>query len=132
MVAGRRAGWAIPVIAVTVAAALLFASTASARLRVVDHFFDRAGDYALYVLRDNGRIKFEIRQFPFRGTYKLCVKPPRHPVECHLFRFHRKGPIFVSRVDFARHFPHRFRGRYRVGWTVDGFHLRKSLHFRKR
>ena len=125
----RRATFALLTFAVLLGG-LIAAPAASARVRVVDHFCSESGDYCLYVLRVHGRIKFEFREFPFRGDYKLCVKPPRHPVDCDHFFLHRQGPIFISRVDFARHFPHSYSGRYRVGWTVDGFHLH-SLHFRK-
>lgn len=119
---------AIPVIAFL--AVLLIPATAEAR--VVESYCSPSGDFCQYIMRKDNRIKFEMRQFPLRGKYRLCVKPPGRGFTCKSFRWRRSGPIFKSVIDFNRQFPSKRKGRYRVQWrTSDGFKLGKTLSFRK-
>ena len=101
--------------------------------KIIDYYCSPSGDYCQVVLRKKGKIKLEMRQFPLRGKYNLCVKPPRETFTCKTFRWRRSGPIFKSTVTFSRYFPSKKRGRYKVSWrTTDGYKIGKTLSFRKR
>jgi len=105
---------------------------ASAEAKVVKSFCSPSGDFCQYIMRKDNRIKFEMRQFPLQGKYRLCVKPPRRGYICKTFRWRKSGPIFKSVVDFNRQFPSGRRGRYKVQWrTSDGYKLGKTLSFKK-
>lgn len=126
MIAAAGALVAILVLAVT-------APGAGATLRPIDSHCSPSGDFCQGIFRKDERIKFDMAQFPFRGKYQLCVKPPRQKRSCGKFKWHRKtGSLFRSRVDFARNFPSKGRGLYRVTWRVDGTKVGKTLRFRKR
>ena len=100
--------------------------------KTIDSYCSPSGDYCQYVIRNKGKIKFEMRQFPLRGKYTLCVKPPRETYTCKNFRWRRSGPILKSTVTFSRHFPSKKRGRYKVQWrSTDGYRIGKTLSFRK-
>ncbi len=102
-------------------------------MRTIDSYCSPTGDYCTAITRQHGRVKLIVRTFSFRGRYQLCVKPPRHPRDCDSFHLDRANHgIFASKIDFARHFPHRFSGRYAVSWHQSGFRLGPPLHFRKR
>jgi hypothetical protein len=120
-----------------VIAAVLLALTAipstAQGAKLIDSYCSPTGDYCQYVLRKKGTIRLEMRQFPLRGKYGLCVKPPRETFTCKTFRWRKSGPIFKSSVTFARHFPSKKRGRYKVQWrSTDGYRIGKTLLFRKR
>ena len=116
---------------VLLATTLIPATAQGAKL--IDSYCSPTGDYCQYVIRKEGKIKFEMRQFPLRGEYNLCVKPPRESFTCKTFRWRKSGPIFKSTVTFSRHFPSKKRGRYKVQWrSTDGFKIGKTLSFRKR
>jgi hypothetical protein len=108
------------------------APTTAQGAKTIDSYCSPSGDYCQFVLRNKGKIKFEMRQFPLRGKYNLCVKPPRETFTCKTFRWRRSGPIFKSTVTFSRHFPSNKRGRYKVSWrTTDGYRIGRTLTFRK-
>jgi hypothetical protein len=114
------------------AAAVSLVPAGAQASKVVNSYCSPSGDFCQYILRSNGKIKLEMRQFPLRGNYKLCVKPPGRGYSCRVFRWKKSGPIFKSTVTFSRHFPSRKAGRYKVQWrTADGYKLGKSLSFRK-
>jgi hypothetical protein len=109
------------------------ASIASA-LEVRDSHCGHAGEYCTVIIQQKGRIKFEIVAIvasPFRGSYKLCVKPPREPRECRSFKFVSRKAAKGSIVDFERNFSHRRSGRYAVSWHYKGHSIGKTLHFSK-
>ena len=114
-------------------AALSFGPKEAQASKVINSYCSPSGDFCQYILRSDGKIKLEMRQFPLRGNYKLCVKPPGRGYTCKSFRWKKSGPIFKSTVTLARHFPSKGSGRYKVQWkTADGFKLGKTLSFRKR
>lgn len=120
-----------------IAAACLFvamAGTASA-LQVKDSHCGPSGSYCTVILQQKGRIKFEIVAIvasPFRGSYKLCVKPPREPTECRSFKFVSRKGGRGSIVDFERNFSHRRSGRYAVSWHYKGSPIGTALHFSRK
>ena len=103
----------------------------AARTKAVDSYCSSSGDLCTSILRVDGRIKLDIRQFPLRGEYGLCVKPANRQPVCKSFEFDRDGPVFESRVDFARNFPHQWPGRYTVSWHAQGSRIGPRLHFLK-
>jgi hypothetical protein len=117
----------------SVVAVLLVASAGPASAaHVIDSYCSPTGDFCTGVFREGGRIKFKIDTFSFRGTYKLCVKPPREPRECKSFNLVRKsGGIYGSKIDFGRAFSSHRNGRYAVSWHTEGFRIGKTLHFSK-
>jgi hypothetical protein len=121
-----------PLLLFTVLLAMTAIPVSAQGAKTIDSYCSPSGDYCQFVIRKKGRIKLEMRQFPLRGKYNLCVKPPRETFTCKTFRWQRSGPIFKSTVTFSRHFPSKKRGRYKVLWrTTDGFRLGKTLSFRK-
>lgn len=112
--------------------ALGFAGTAGASTKTVDTYCSPSGDYCQGVFREDGRIKLRMSQFPFRGKYQLCVKPPRSSRSCSKFRWRKKKlGLFRGGVDFASHFPSKRKGLYRVSWRTSGTKIGKTLRFRK-
>lgn len=112
---------------------LAFMPATAQAAKTIDYYCSPTGDYCQFVYRKSGTIRLEMRQFPLRGSYTLCVNPPREGSTCKSFRWRRSGPIFKSTVTFARHFPSKERGRYKVSWySPDDFKIGKTLKFRKR
>lgn len=122
--------WMVLVIAAT---GMLMASPAQAASKPVDSYCSPTGDYCQGLLRAKDGIKADLRAFSFRGTYQLCVDPPKARQSCERFRFRRASfGIFKGRVTLARHFDLKRRGRYSVTWRTSGFKIGQTLHFRKR
>jgi hypothetical protein len=120
-------------VAASVVMALIAGPSTAQGARLIDSYCSPSGDYCQYVIRKQGKIKFEMRQFPLRGKYSLCVKPPRESFTCKTFRWRKSGPIFKGTVTFSRHFPAAKPGRYKVQWRLPGGHrIGKTLSFRKR
>lgn len=120
-----------------VVASLALAPSAASAPRVIDAYCSPTGDFCQSVFIHDRMLKLEMRQFPLRGPYAICVKPPRNqPLACKKFRWRKAGPMLAGRVTAARHFPIRARGVYRVAWfTSDGqsfFRVGRVLQFRRR
>lgn len=85
------------------------------------------------VLRHGSRVRFELVTGRLKGGFRLCVTPPHGGVTCHRFRLREEwegDEVVVERtIDFARHFPHRQRGRYTVRWYWHGRQHGRALHF---
>jgi hypothetical protein len=112
--------------------ALGLTGTAEASTKTVDAYCSPSGDFCQGIFREDGRIKLRMSQFPFRGKYQLCVKPPRKSQSCNRFRWRKKKlGLFRGGVDFARHYPSKQKGRYKVTWRVSGSKVGKTLKFRK-
>jgi hypothetical protein len=113
--------------------ALGFAGSAEASTKTIDAYCSPSGDYCQGVFRENGRIKLRMSQFPLRGKYQLCVKPPRQSQSCNKFRWRKKKMgVYRGGVDFASHYPSKQKGLYKVSWRSSGSKIGKTLRFRKR
>ena len=112
-----------------------FSSTAeaSAKTKIIDSYCSPSGDFCQGVIRKNGRIKLVMDQFPLRGKFQLCVKPPRQSQSCNKFRWRKKkGSLYRRGVDFASNYPSRQKGLYKVSWRSSGSKVGETLRFRKR
>ena len=112
------------------AAGLAAPAAAGPKSSEIDAYCSPTGDYCLQVLTRNGRVKFGIRTFSFKGRYEICVKSPAGH-ECATFKLDREGDTWTDRVDWARNFA-AVPGRYRVVWKLGGTRLGEALRFRVR
>ena len=140
---GRRlwcltAGMALAFVLVVVLLLPALAPAAKSTVRPIVSHCSKSGDFCQGVIRKDRRIKFDMTQFPFRGKYQICVKSPgpkkanKPRRTCRKFRWrHKTGGLFRGRVDFARHFPSKKRGVYKVTWRVSGSKVGRTLRFRK-
>jgi hypothetical protein len=103
----------------------------AASAQVVDHYCQRpTGDYCTAVLKQHGRIKLSLSAFSFRGRYQVCVDGPRSSGKvCHRGRLSRHHGVYADKIDWAKHFPHRAKGRYKVSWRKAGGQLGRQLSF---
>jgi hypothetical protein len=107
--------------------------TAEASTKTIDSYCSPSGDFCQGVFREGGRIKLKMSQFPLRGKYQLCVKPPRQAQSCNKFRWRKKKMgVYRSGVDFATYYPSKQKGLYKVRWRSSGSKIGKTMRFRKR
>jgi hypothetical protein len=109
---------------------LVMPSAASAGHQL-DSYCSPTGDYCTGVFASHGSISAILRTFSFRGTYRLCVRPPGERFACRTFALRSKAHgIYEGRVGLARQFGPLRRGRYAVRWMSEGFAIGPTLHFR--
>ncbi len=69
-------------------------------------------------------------QAKYFARYRLCVTTPGGDRSCKRFRMRRTGSgLYASNVRWARHFPNRGRGRYKVRWFGLGNPLGPPVTF---
>ena len=65
--------------------------------------------------------------------YRLCVTAPDGERACKRFRVRElSNGLWEGNVRWARHFPNRGHGRYRVRWFAQGRALGPAVAFRRR
>lgn len=113
---------------VALAAVAMAAPAAEAR----SGYCSPSGDYCTSVSRPNGKVLLRIGTFSFSGKVRLCVRPPRGDATCKLFRLRRSGGgILAASKGWAKHFPDRGKGTYRVRWQKFGGNLGPALTFKR-
>jgi hypothetical protein len=86
--------------------------------------------WCITVLDKHGRIFFDIAGFDMKGSYRLCVTPPKAAERCKTFGLRANATgAHASSVRFTTNFPHRRKGRYRVRWIYDGRQVGRAITF---
>ncbi|MCW3004752.1 MAG: hypothetical protein JWQ20_4050 [Conexibacter sp.] len=82
------------------------------------------------VFDKHGRLFLDLAGFGLKGSYRLCVTPPKARERCKSFGLRRNATgAYDSSVRFTSNFPHRRHGRYRARWLYDGRQLGRILSF---
>jgi hypothetical protein len=93
--------------------------------------------FGIFVRRGNVSLEITTAARYF-GRYTLCVRRvrpvgtgPEFAERCGSFPlFRQAGSTWGSRVKYARNFPLKLPGRYRVTWKSGATRLGPPLHFR--
>jgi hypothetical protein len=97
-----------------------------------------SGDVCYGVFKRSGKVYLRITTAArYFGRYTLCVRllPPgtgaTHAQRCGSFPvFRQSSPTWGSSIDYARQYPIKDAGRYRVTWKLGSAPLGPSLYFR--
>jgi hypothetical protein len=109
------------------------ASTA-APAKTLASYCSPSGDVCFGIFSRTGRVSLELTTAAkYFKRYTLCVRrvQPAGPQRCGSFPvFKQGGPTWGSRVNYARQYPVKTAGRYRVTWKLGATALGPSLYFR--
>lgn len=111
-------------IGVVVAAAAL-APAAAAKVT----YCSPTGDYCTSVAKVKGVRYLRLTSFAFNGRVKICVRDPKGDRVCHSFRLTKSGPAYGLNIRWARHYPNRGAGTYRVSFFLGTQRLGPVLAF---
>jgi hypothetical protein len=98
-----------------------------------------SGDVCYGIFNRAGKVYLRITTAAhYFSRYRLCVRllPPgasgaEHALRCGSFPvFRAGGGTWASRVNYARQYPIRNPGRYRVAWRLGSTPLGPPLYFR--
>ena len=128
------------VVGLVLLAALLRASATRAAPadRTVASYCSPSGDVCYGVFGRAGKVYLRITTAAhYFGRYGLCVQllpagsDTAHKRRCGSFPVFREGGgTYASSVNYAKQYPIKARGRYRVTWKSEGTALGPSLFFR--
>ena len=111
-------------------AAVLFALASPAKAVPPEAQCAPANHWCIAVLRHHATVVFAFAGFGYTGTYQVCVTPPKAKERCKTFGLRPNGTgANASSVQFAKNFPHRRHGRYRVRWLYADKQVGKSMTF---
>jgi hypothetical protein len=100
----------------------------------VKSYCSPSGDVCYGIFKRGGKVSLEITTAAkYFNRYTLCVRRtrPAAPQRCGSFPvFRQGGSIWGSRVNYARQFPVKSPGRYRVTWKLGSGPLGPALQFR--
>jgi cbb3-type cytochrome oxidase cytochrome c subunit len=85
------------------------------------------GDYCTSVKKVKGVRMLNITSFAFNGRVKICVAKGGRV--CHSFRLTKTGPAYGLNIRWARHYPNRGAGTYRVSFFLGTTRLGPVLTF---
>ena len=109
-------------------------ATAANRSTTIASYCSPSGDVCYGVFRRGGKVSLEITTAAkYFNRYTLCVRRtrPAAPQRCGSFPvFRQGGSTWGSRVNYARQFPVKSPGRYRVTWKLSSGPLGPALQFR--
>jgi hypothetical protein len=108
---------------VLVLGAAVLAPTAAAKVT----YCAPTGDYCTSVKKVNGVRYLRITSFAFNGRVKICVAKGGRV--CHNFRLTKVGPAYGLNIRWARHYPDRGAGTYRVSFFLGAQRLGPVLAF---
>jgi hypothetical protein len=121
-------------------AALLLASATRAAPadKTLSAYCSPSGDVCFGVFGRAGKVYLRITTAAhYFGHYGLCVQllpaggGTAHKRRCGSFPvFRESGGTYASSVNYAKQYPIKSRGRYRVTWKSEGTALGLSLFFR--
>jgi len=115
-------------------AVLLTAAAFTTPVRTVASYCSPSGDVCYGIFKRGGKVSLEITTAAkYFNRYTLCVRRtrPAAPQRCGSFPvFRQGGSIWGSRVNYARQFPVKSPGRYRVTWKLGSGPLGPALQFR--
>jgi hypothetical protein len=100
----------------------------------VKSYCSPSGDVCYGIFKRGGKVSLEITTAAkYFNRYTLCVRRtrPAAPQRCGSFPvFRQGGSTWGSRVNYARQFPVKSPGRYRVTWKLGSGPLGPALQFR--
>ena len=114
--------------------ALAAASPTAPRTKTIASYCSPSGDVCYGIFNRGGKVSLEITTAAkYFNRYTLCVRRtrPAAPQRCGSFPvFRQGGSTWASRVNYARQFPVKSPGRYRVTWKLGSGPLGPALQFR--
>jgi hypothetical protein len=109
-------------------------ATGSNRSTAIASYCSPSGDVCYGILKRGEKVSLEITTAAkYFNRYTLCVRRtrPAAPQRCGSFPvFRQGGSTWGSRVNYARQFPVKSPGRYRVTWKLGSGPLGPALRFR--
>jgi hypothetical protein len=110
------------------------ASRTAARTKTIASYCSPSGDVCYGIVNRGGKVSLEITTAAkYFNRYTLCVRRtrPAAPQRCGSFPvFRQSGSTWGSRVNYARQYPVKSSGRYRVTWKLGSGPLGPALQFR--
>lgn len=114
------------------------AAPAAAGERRIASYCSTSGDVCYGIFNRSGKVYLRITTAAhYFSRYRLCVRllPPGqgavHARRCGSFPvFRQGGSTWGSTVNYARQYPVKMPGRYRVTWNLGATPLGPPLHFR--
>lgn len=118
---------------VACAAAAALVAAAAPQASAARTYCSPTGDLCYGALAKKAPVKLRITLAARYFTrYRLCVTGPRGPRECRRFGVRERGNgLWEGTVRWARHFPNRGDGRYRVRWFAQRRALGPAIAFRR-
>jgi hypothetical protein len=117
-----------------VALAVAVPASIGAPARALTSYCSPSGDVCYGIFKRGGKVSLQITTAAKYFTrYTLCVRRtrPAAPQRCGSFPvFRQGGSTWGSRVNYARQFPVKSPGRYRVTWKLGSGPLGPALQFR--
>jgi hypothetical protein len=126
------------VLTAALAPAVTRAAESAAPSKTIASYCSPSGDVCYGVFNASGKVTLRITTAArYFGRYTLCVRllPPRsdpaHTRRCGSYPvFRQAGSTWGSTIRYARQFPVRRPGRYRVTWSLSSGALGPPLSFR--
>jgi hypothetical protein len=117
--------------AVVLAAALAAITPASAGgERRIASYCSPSGDVCYGIFERQRVVRFELTTAArYFNRYRICVRPPNAGVTCKSFPVVARGQLFGGVVRWARNYPYRGPGAYRVTWRLGATALGRALVF---
>jgi len=110
------------------------ASPTAPRAKTIASYCSPSGVVGYVIFNRGGKVPLQITTAAkYFNRYTLCVRRirPAAPQRCGSFPvFRQGGSTWGSRVNYARQFPVKSPGRYRVTWKLGSGPLGPALHFR--
>jgi hypothetical protein len=118
--------------AAVLAAAFVAATPASsAGERRIASFCSPSGDVCYGIFEQRRVVRFELTTAArYFNRYRICVRPPTGATVCKSFPVVARGQEFGGVVRWARNYPYRGPGAYRVTWRLGATALGRALVFR--
>ena len=124
-------------IALALVAATPGAGDTASGPKTIASYCSPSGDVCYGIINRSGKVHLELTTAAFYfKRYTLCVRrlplrsTPEYAQRCGSFPVFRQGSTWGSRVNYARQYPLRFAGRYRVTWKLGGRPFGPALQFR--
>lgn len=109
-------------------------ATGASRSTTIASYCSPSGDVCYGIFNRAGKVSLEITTAAkYFNRYSLCVRRtrPAAPQRCGSFPvFRQGGSTWGSRVNYARQFPVKTPGSYRVTWRLGTGPLGPALRFR--
>jgi hypothetical protein len=117
--------------ALALAAALAaVAPASSADERRIASYCSPSGDVCYGIFDRQRVVRFELTTAArYFSRYRICVRPPNGAATCKSFPVVARGQAFGGVVRWARNYPYRGPGAYRVTWRLGATALGRSLVF---
>ena len=114
------------------AAVAVLAAAAAPPAPAASNYCSPTGDYC-YGASKRAPVRLTIAlAAKYFETYRLCVTGPDGVRDCKRFRIRERADgVPVGKVRWARHFPNRGHGTYRVRWFATGNALGPGVTFRR-